>query len=90
MQAGRRASVELLLRSRPAESEGNLLLMRLIDEQHMRHPQFGYPRMTDWLAEQGSQFTSQAFTRALLDKGIVISMDGRGRALDNVFIERLW
>jgi putative transposase len=40
--------------------------------------------------DQGSQFTSEAFTGVLLDKDIAISMDGRGRALDNVFIERLW
>jgi len=40
--------------------------------------------------DQGSQFTSEAFTRVLLDKEIAISMDGRGRALDNAFIERLW
>lgn len=40
--------------------------------------------------DQGSQFTSEAFTGVLLDKKIAISMDGRGRALDNVFIERLW
>ena len=40
--------------------------------------------------DQGSQFTSKAFTKVLLDKNIAISMDGRGRALDNVFIERLW
>lgn len=40
--------------------------------------------------DQGSQFTSDAFTGVLLDKEIAISMDGRGRALDNVFIERLW
>jgi putative transposase len=40
--------------------------------------------------DQGAQFTSQAFTDVLLDAGIAISMDGRGRALDNVFIERLW
>jgi putative transposase len=186
------------------ESEANLRLMRLIDEQYMRHPEFGYPRMTDWLREQGhevnhkrvarlmrrmglqaitpgphtskpapghriypyllrdvqiervnqvwstdityipmrhgfmylaavlewhsryvlawelsntleglfciaaleralaqgtpeifntdqgSQFTSEAFTGVLLGKEIAISMDGRGRALDNVFIERLW
>jgi len=187
------------------ESEGNLLLMRLIDEQYMRHPEFGYPRMTDWLndegheanhkrvarlmqrmglqaitpgphtgkpalghkiypyllrgvdiervgqvwsadityipmrhgfmylcavidwhsryvltwelsntldslfcvaaleqalsqgmqpeifnTDQGSQFTSEAFTSVLLDQQIAISMDGRGRALDNVFIERFW
>jgi putative transposase len=186
------------------ETAENLHLMRLIDEQYLRHPEFGYPRMTDWLIEhghkvnrkrvarlmqqmglqaitpgphtskpasghkiypyllnhvsiervnqvwstdityipmkhgylyltavidwysryvlawelantmesrfcvdalehaltqgrpdifntdQGSQFTSQAFTSILLDRNIAISMDGRGRALDNVFIERLW
>lgn len=186
------------------ETDENLLLMRLIDEQYMRHPEFGYPRMTDWLrdqgyctnrkrvarlmqrmglqaitpgphtskptpghkvypyllrnveiervnqawstdityipmkhgfmylsavidwysryvlswelsnsldslfciaaleqaleqgtpeifnTDQGSQFTSDAFTRVLLDKQIALSMDGRGRALDNVFVERLW
>ena len=41
-------------------------------------------------SDQGSQFTSQAFTRVLLEAGIRISMDGRGRAYDNIFIERLW
>jgi putative transposase len=40
--------------------------------------------------DQGSQFTSDAFTGVLLDAGIAISMDGRGRALDNIFVERLW
>ncbi|MCP4284855.1 MAG: transposase family protein [Gammaproteobacteria bacterium] len=40
--------------------------------------------------DQGSQFTSKEFTQVLLDRQILISMDGRGRALDNVFIERLW
>jgi putative transposase len=40
--------------------------------------------------DQVSQFTSEAFTKVLLDKNIAISMDGRDRALDNVFIERLW
>ena len=40
--------------------------------------------------DQGAQFTSQAFTSVLQTAGIAISMDGRGRALDNVFIERLW
>jgi putative transposase len=186
------------------ETKDNLHLMRLIDEQYLRHPEFGYPRMTDWLqdegyrvnhkrvsrlmrimriqaitpgphtsrpapehkiypyllrnvsidrvgqvwsmdityipmrtgflylaavidwysryvlawelsnsmetlfcvdaieqalsqgcpeifnTDQGTQFTSEAFTGVLLDKNITISMDGRGRALDNVFIERLW
>jgi len=40
--------------------------------------------------DQGSQFTSEAFTGRLSEAGIAISMDGRGRALDNVFVERLW
>lgn len=40
--------------------------------------------------DQGSQFTTPRFTQPLLDKGIRVSMDGRGRALDNIFIERLW
>ncbi|MBB5142294.1 putative transposase [Desulfovibrio intestinalis] len=40
--------------------------------------------------DQGSQFTSFAFTNVLQENGIRISMDGRGRWLDNVFIERLW
>ena len=40
--------------------------------------------------DQGSQYTSNEFTTRLQDHGIQISMDGRGRALDNVFIERLW
>jgi putative transposase len=40
--------------------------------------------------DQGSQFTSEAFTSRLIGDRIAISMDGRGRATDNVFIERLW
>jgi putative transposase len=40
--------------------------------------------------DQGSQFTSQEFTGRLRDAQVRISMDGRGRALDNVFVERLW
>ncbi len=40
--------------------------------------------------DQGVQFTSSAFTGRLEAEGIRISMDGRGRALDNVFVERLW
>jgi len=40
--------------------------------------------------DQGSQFTSDEFTSRLLKAGVAISMDGRGRALDNVFVERLW
>ena len=40
--------------------------------------------------DQGSQFTSLDFINKLINKNIQISMDGRGRALDNIFIERLW
>lgn len=40
--------------------------------------------------DQGSQFTSRDFTSKLIEASIEISMDGRGRAIDNVFIERLW
>ncbi|MBW1821396.1 MAG: IS3 family transposase [Deltaproteobacteria bacterium] len=40
--------------------------------------------------DQGSQFTSDAFTGILIKAGVKISMDGRGRALDNIFVERLW
>jgi putative transposase len=41
-------------------------------------------------SDQGSQFTSESFTDVLIREGITISMDGRGRAFDNIFVERLW
>jgi putative transposase len=41
-------------------------------------------------SDQGCQFTSREFTQVLLDRGIRISMDGRGRVFDNIFVERLW
>jgi len=49
---------------------------------------FGKPEIFN--TDQGSQFTSAAFTGTLMAAGIKISMDGRGRWMDNVFIERLW
>jgi putative transposase len=49
-----------------------------------------YGRPDIFNTDQGSQFTSFAFTTTLSDAGIRISMDGRGRWMDNVFIERLW
>jgi putative transposase len=49
---------------------------------------FGRPQIFN--TDQGSQFTGAAFTGALASAGILISMDGRGRWMDNVFIERLW
>lgn len=50
--------------------------------------QRGHPEIFN--SDQGSQFTSDDFTRLLLDREIQVSMDGRGRALDNIFVERLW
>jgi putative transposase len=41
-------------------------------------------------SDQGSQYTSKEFTGALKQRGIQISMDGKGRAFDNIFVERLW
>jgi putative transposase len=49
---------------------------------------FGAPEIFN--TDQGSQFTSEAFTGILNAQGIRISMDGKGRWMDNVFIERLW
>jgi putative transposase len=50
--------------------------------------EYGAPAIFN--TDQGCQFTSAAFTGALKANGIAISMDGRGRALDNIFVERLW
>jgi putative transposase len=49
-----------------------------------------YGRPEIFNSDQGSQFTSDCFTGVLIENGITISMDGRGRALDNIFVERLW
>jgi putative transposase len=49
---------------------------------------YGTPEIFN--TDQGSQFTSFDFTAVLKDAGIAISMDGRGRCMDNIFIERLW
>ena len=43
-----------------------------------------------WNSDQGSQFTSPQYTQLLLSHDVRISMDGKGRALDNIFTERLW
>ncbi len=48
----------------------------------------------DWpeifTTDQGSQFTNEAFTGLLFDPGIQVSVDGKGRYRDNIFVERLW
>jgi putative transposase len=49
---------------------------------------YGLPEIVN--TDQGSQFTSAVFTGAVLDRGVAVSMDGRGSWRDNVFIERLW
>ena len=49
-----------------------------------------YGRPEIFNTDQGSQFTSLEFTSVLKDSGVAISMDGRGRCMDNIFIERLW
>lgn len=49
---------------------------------------YGVPEIFN--SDQGSQFTSNESARPLLSRGVKLSMDGRGRALDNVFVERLW
>ena len=49
---------------------------------------YGKPEIFN--TDQGSQFTSTDFTNVLKDAGVAISMDGRGRCMDNIFIERLW
>ena len=56
-----------------------------LDEALARH---GKPEIVN--TDQGSQFTSFAFTGRLQAAGIRVSMDGRGRCMDNIFIERLW
>jgi putative transposase len=55
-------------------------------EESMRR--FGCPGIFN--TDQGSQFTAEDFTRVLLEKGVRISMDGKGRCRDNIFVERLW
>jgi len=49
---------------------------------------YGAPEIFN--TDQGSQFTDEDFTAPLLEKGVRVSMDGKGRWIDNVFIERLW
>jgi putative transposase len=49
-----------------------------------------FPKPDIFNTDQGSQFTDKTFTGMLRDAGIAISMDGRGRCIDNVFVERVW
>ena len=58
--------------------------------QEMLEEALGRGRPEIFNTDQGVQFTSLAFTERLKQAGVSISMDGRGRCLDNVFVERLW
>jgi putative transposase len=49
---------------------------------------FGSPGIFN--TDQGTQFTSDEFTKALCDHGVELSINGRGRCYDNIFVERLW
>ncbi len=51
-------------------------------------PRYGTPEIFN--TDQGTQFTADAFTRVLKDHEVTISMDGKARWIDNVFVERLW
>ena len=59
--------------------------LEALEEALSRHP-----RPEIFNSDQGAQFTSREFTDLLLSKDILISMDGKGRAIDNIFIERFW
>lgn len=53
-----------------------------------RWKKFGLPVIFN--TDQGSQFTPDDFTKPLIDQGVKVSMDGKGRCIDNIFVERLW
>jgi transposase InsO family protein len=78
--------------------ESDLTLMAAMDDIHLTFPFYGVRRPRGELLDRGfcvgrghgAQFTSEGFAGLLASRGIQISMDGRGRWMDNVFIERLW
>jgi putative transposase len=59
-----------------------------VEALHEALERYGCPEIFN--TDQGAQFTSEEFTSALLERDVKISMDGRGRCLDNIFVERLW
>ena len=61
------------------------LVMRVLDDAIDK---FGTPEIFN--TDQGSQYTSYVHTQKLKDYGVIISMDGKGRATDNICIERFW
>jgi putative transposase len=59
-----------------------------VDALHEALSCFGKPGIFN--TDQGAQFTAEAFTDVLIEHGVKISMDGKGRFIDNIFVERLW
>ena len=59
-----------------------------VEALHESLDRYGCPEIFN--TDQGSQFTSEDFTDVVLERGIKISMDGKGRFIDNIFVERLW
>jgi putative transposase len=59
-----------------------------VEELQEALDRFGTPEIFN--TDQGAQFTADAFTRVLKDHEVTISMNGKGRWIDNVFVERLW
>ena len=59
-----------------------------IEAVHEALERYGHPDIFN--TDQGSQFTAEDFTCVLRERGIAISMDGKGRFIDNIFVERLW
>lgn len=74
-----------VLAHRVSISMDTAFCLEALEEAFARH---GRPEIFN--TDQGSQFTSLAFTEALKARGVAISMDGRGAWRDNVFVERLW
>ncbi|MDP1069010.1 DDE-type integrase/transposase/recombinase, partial [Klebsiella pneumoniae] len=74
-----------VLAHRVSISMDTTFCLEALEEAFERH---GKPEVFN--TDQGSQFTSLAFTDALKKRGVDISMDGRGAWRDNVFVERLW
>lgn len=72
------------------ESPENLALMRAIDELYLSYPFFGARRILAHLPEEYKAVNIKRLRRLMRLMGIEISMDSKGRALDNIFIERFW
>jgi putative transposase len=69
---------------RPSNTLDGTFCLEMLDEALS----WGRPEVFN--TDQGVQFTAEAFTGRLESAGVAVSMDGRERALDNVFVERLW